>query len=210
MIKNLELQNFKGFERLDLSGLKTLNVITGPNASGKTALLEALFVGTRALPQAITMLNDFRGINIFPTVPTGPFAPVSFPFYSPASFRTQWDHLFFEGDTQKHVTIKYSTSEGKKREVNFYYGASAESQLQWWCSWASRSRLEPFRTLAKTVRQHWEGYFDTGLTSAAIEAVNGIIQLAKRMARGFKNFVYFRTAAYLRAGRLKFELPAIN
>jgi hypothetical protein len=25
-----------------------------------------------------------------------------------------------------------------------------------------------------------------------------------------KNFVYFRTAAYLRAGRLKFELPAIN
>jgi len=67
--------------------------------------------------------------------------------------------------------------------------------------------------LAKTVRQHWEGilaYFDTGLTSAAIEAVNGIIQLAKRMARGFKNFVYFRTAAYLRAARLKFDLPVIN
>jgi transposase len=90
---------------------------------------------------------------------------------------------------------------------------TAESQLHWWCGWASRSRLEPFRTLAKTVRQHWEGilaYFNTGLTSAAIEAVNGIIQLAKRMARGFKNFIYFRTAAYLRAGRLKFELPVIN
>jgi len=53
-------------------------------------------------------------------------------------------------------------------------------------------------------------YFDTGLTSAAIEAVNGIIQLAKRMARGFKNFLYFRTAAHLRASRLKFELPVIN
>ena len=66
--------------------------------------------------------------------------------------------------------------------------------------WASRSRLELFRTLAKTVRQHWAGilaYFDTGLSSAAIEAVDGIIQLAKRMARGFKNSVYFRTAAYL-------------
>ena len=49
---------------------------------------------------------------------------------------------------------------------------TAESQLQWWCGWALRSRLEPFRTLAKTVRQHWEGilaYFDSGLTSAAIE-----------------------------------------
>jgi transposase len=90
---------------------------------------------------------------------------------------------------------------------------TAESQLHWWCGWASRSRLEPFRALAKTVRQHWEGilaYFNTGLTSAAIEAVNGIIQLAKRMARGFKSFIYFRTAAYLRAGRLKFELPVIN
>ena len=29
-------------------------------------------------------------------------------------------------------------------------------------------------------------YFDTHLTSAAIEAVNGIIQLAKRMARGIQ------------------------
>jgi Transposase len=40
-----------------------------------------------------------------------------------------------------------------------------------------RSRIEPFRTLAKTVRQHWEGilaYFASGLTSAAIEAINDI------------------------------------
>src|SRR5260370_3827225 len=64
--------------------------------------------------------------------------------------------------------------------------ASAESQLQWWCSWASRSRLEPFRTLAKTVPQHSEvilAYFDTELTSAPLDAVNGVIQLAKRIAR---------------------------
>jgi transposase len=52
--------------------------------------------------------------------------------------------------------------------------------------------------------------FQTSLTSAAIGAVNGVIQLAKRIARGFRSFVYFRTAAYPRAGRLKFELPAIN
>jgi transposase len=90
---------------------------------------------------------------------------------------------------------------------------TAESQLHWWCAWASRSRLEPFRSLAKTVRQHWQGilaYFHTGLTSAAIEAVNGIIQLAKRMARGFRNFAYFRAAAYLRAARLQFDLPVIH
>jgi len=89
----------------------------------------------------------------------------------------------------------------------------AEVELEWWCGWAARSRLSPFRTLAKTIRQHWDGilaYFDTRLTSAAIEAVNGIIQLAKRMARGFKSFVYFRTAAYHRAGKLTFAVPTIT
>jgi hypothetical protein len=33
------------------------------------------------------------------------------------------------------------------------------------------------------------------------------IQLAKRMARGCKNFVCFRTAAYHRAGKLKLAVP---
>ena len=32
----------------------------------------------------------------------------------------------------------------------------------------------------------------------ANQAVNGVIQLAKRTIRGFKNFGYFRTAAYQR------------
>ena len=89
----------------------------------------------------------------------------------------------------------------------------AEAELQWWCGWAARSRLSSFRALAKTVRQHWDGilaYFDTHMTSAAIEAVNGVIQLAKRMARGFKNFIYFRTAAYHRAGKLTLAVPTIT
>ena len=89
----------------------------------------------------------------------------------------------------------------------------AEAELRWWCGWAARSRLWSFRHLAMTVRQLWDGilaYFDTKLTSGAIEAVNGIIQLAKRMARGFRNFVYFRTAAYHRAGQLNLDVPSMR
>jgi transposase len=33
----------------------------------------------------------------------------------------------------------------------------AEAELEWWCGWAARSRLSPFRNLAKTIRQHWDG-----------------------------------------------------
>jgi Transposase len=56
---------------------------------------------------------------------------------------------------------------------------------------AARSRLSPFRNLAKTIRQHWDGtlaYFDTKRTFGTIEAVNGIIQLTNEWLGDFKNF----------------------
>lgn len=84
--------------------------------------------------------------------------------------------------------------------------------LKWWCGWASRSRLKPFGNLAKSIKNHWEGilaFMETRLTNAAMEAVNGILQLAKRMARGFRNFNYFRIMAYLKASRLQINIPHI-
>ena len=88
--------------------------------------------------------------------------------------------------------------------------ASRDSDsMRWWLNWAFHSRLEPFRKLAATIKKHLPGiyaYFQTGLTNAAIEATNGILQMAKRMARGFRSFHYFRLAAYLKAGHLTLPL----
>src|SRR6478735_8442981 len=36
---------------------------------------------------------------------------------------------------------------------------------------------------------------------------NGLLQMAKRIARGFRNFHYFRLAAYLKASLLHLQLP---
>ena len=80
----------------------------------------------------------------------------------PLSDRDLYDDAIDGGD-QFFIRPECSTPE---RQV-------AEAELEWWCGWAARSRLSPFRKLAKTVRQHWDGilaYFDTHLTSAAIEA----------------------------------------
>ena len=80
--------------------------------------------------------------------------------------------------------------------------------MRCWCRWAARSRLEPFKKLAQTIRQYWNGivsYFDSRLTQGAIEAINGIIQLAKRRARGFRNFLYLRTIAYWNTGKLSID-----
>ena len=82
--------------------------------------------------------------------------------------------------------------------------------IRWWLGWADRSRLEPFRKLSRTLKDHFHGilaYLETRLTNAAIEAVNGLLQMAKRIARGFRNFHYFRIAAYLKAARLNLQIP---
>ena len=89
----------------------------------------------------------------------------------------------------------------------------AREHLEHFCSWAQRSRLQPFVKLGRTIRKHMEGilgYYPDYLTSAMIEAVNGTIQQARRRARGFRNFTYMRTICYWIAGRLKLDLPQLR
>ncbi len=82
--------------------------------------------------------------------------------------------------------------------------------LSWWCARASRSRLEPFVRLSRSIKKHWNGvvaFMRTRLTNGAMEAINGLLQLAKRLARGFRSLRHFRIMAYLKAGKLQLEVP---
>ena len=86
-------------------------------------------------------------------------------------------------------------------------------QLDWWCKRAMRSRLEPFKKLARMIRKHWDGimgYFNSLLTNGLMEAINGVLQVAKRLARGFRSFANFRTIAYLKAAKLRINLPGFS
>lgn len=81
----------------------------------------------------------------------------------------------------------------------------AKTGLKRWISWASRSRLEPFKRLAKTLQTHWDGVVAGMLqarTNAYVEAMNGLLQQAKRAARGFRNTENFIAIAYLRMSKL--------
>lgn len=78
-------------------------------------------------------------------------------------------------------------------------------------SWCGRSRLEPFVKLGQTLRRHRDGilgYFKNYTTSAAIEAVNGLLQLARARARGYRTFRNFQAMAYWIAGKLVIHSPA--
>jgi len=88
--------------------------------------------------------------------------------------------------------------------------ASARGELASWLSWARRCRLEPFKKLAGTIKEHLDGVVRGMLdnrSNAYVEAMNGMLQQAKRAARGFKTAANFIAIAYLRMSKLK-HLPA--
>ena len=83
--------------------------------------------------------------------------------------------------------------------------------LRWWCKRAKLSRLDAFRELAGSIQQHWSSvvaFLKTRLIKGAIEAGNGLLQLAKRLARGFRSLRRFRIMAYLKAAGLHLDLPS--
>lgn len=78
-------------------------------------------------------------------------------------------------------------------------------------NWCKNSELAPFIKLASSLKAHMEGilgYFKNYTTSAAIEAINGLLQLARRRARGYRNFANFQAIAYWIAGGLK--IPVLS
>ena len=86
----------------------------------------------------------------------------------------------------------------------------AGAELKAWLSWARRSRLEPFKHLAATLKGHFDAVVRGMLdhrSNAFVEAMNGLMQQAKRAARGFRTAANFIAIAYLRLGKLT-HLPA--
>ena len=63
MINEIHIQNFRCFEDTWVSGFKNINLIGGLNNSGKTALLEALFLASFPSPKTIGNLRKFRNEN---------------------------------------------------------------------------------------------------------------------------------------------------
>ena len=86
----------------------------------------------------------------------------------------------------------------------------AAAELKQWISWARRSRLDSFKRLAMTLRTHFDavvrGMLDNR-SNAFVEAMNGLMQQAKRAARGFRTATNFINIAYLRLSKLT-HLPA--
>lgn len=65
MYKSFEVNNFRCFGEFSITDIERVNLISGRNNVGKTALLEALFLhGGAYKPELTVRVNAFRGIDV--------------------------------------------------------------------------------------------------------------------------------------------------
>jgi AAA15 family ATPase/GTPase len=109
MIDSLHIKNFRGFRDLSLSGLRSINIVVGKNASGKTALLEAIRVGLSGTPQALWQVNQSRMAG-FP-IPMGP---------SRESFENIWSSDFFTSTPRRPSRLNSTTVLSTRLSLQFF------------------------------------------------------------------------------------------
>ncbi len=105
MIRNLEIENFRCFEKIIIKDARRFTIITGPNASGKTALLEAIFLAGGNTAEIYLRTSIWRGREDFP-VPTAPSALISV-----------LEEYFNQFDITKTLRVWFRDSKGQEREI---------------------------------------------------------------------------------------------
>jgi len=113
MIKNIAIENFRCFRNTSFKGFARVNLIGGKNNSGKTALLEAIFLNTSPRTGSIDMLRRFRKVD--------------------SSFMKQmperaWNNLFFD-KSLRNAIITVETDSGKQLQLNLRCDESIEEFL---------------------------------------------------------------------------------
>jgi len=79
-------------------------------------------------------------------------------------------------------------------------------------SWLKRSRLEPMKKAADTLKSYKQeilSFLFHRLTNAIAEGINSMIQSAKRRARGFRTIEGYVAAIFLAVGKLKLSCPPL-
>jgi transposase len=86
----------------------------------------------------------------------------------------------------------------------------APEHLDAWLTWASRSRLEPFLKLARTIRRHRYGILAAirlGLNNGRLEGLNSRIRLISHRSFGFHSASPLIALVYLCCTRIVIDLP---
>lgn len=114
MIDAVGIENFRCFEKAELSDLRPINIIVGRNSSGKTALLEALFLALGATPELVFRLNRWRGMGESIRLSS-----------DRRSYESLWQYLFYSTEENRTISIKLTDkltgSSSLNRSLKVFY-----------------------------------------------------------------------------------------
>jgi transposase len=103
------------------------------------------------------------------------------------------------------VCRAWAIKENLRHLWDYRYEAPMRRYFKRWYFWATHSRIAPIKKAAQTLKVHIDNivtYAKHRITNALGEAINAKIEKVKRMACGFRNRAYYRTAIYFHCGGL--------
>ncbi len=120
MIEHVSIENFRAFKSLDVHGLRLVNVIVGTNSSGKSSFLESLFLSSSsAAPSAVFQMRNIRkvGGGVI-QAPADVFA-----------YKSLWEDVFHDFDTNKKVKIQIKGSGGNQRSLAISFQDRTQGEI---------------------------------------------------------------------------------
>src|SRR5437764_10211677 len=114
MIHSIEIRNFRCFKELSIDGCRRFNVIVGDNASGKTALLQAIFLALASSPHVAVRYRAQRGLE---SAFSGGLYLIE---------EALWRDLFYQGHWDNPISIILNGEGKESRSVVVSRGAQTE------------------------------------------------------------------------------------
>jgi len=105
MIESIDINNFRCFEAQALKGLGRINVVVGRNASGKTALLEAIYLNLGS-PALSLKVRGWRGL-------LGSFQITD----DADAMNMIWKDYFYRFEQERVASIAFRGSQGLNRKL---------------------------------------------------------------------------------------------
>jgi len=102
--------------------------------------------------------------------------------------------------TNAQLYRAYLLKEGLRALYHLDDPAQAPAHLDAWLAWASRSRLQPFIRLARTLRRHRDGILAAitlGITNARLEGLHSKVRLLSHRSFGFHSAAPLIALIYL-------------
>ncbi|MDR2472939.1 MAG: AAA family ATPase [Tannerella sp.] len=125
-IESLNIQNFRGFDNLDIQGFSNINVLLGKNNCGKTSVLEAIFLLSGISNPSLSLnINLMRGIPVSK-------ATLKYIFHNlETANRPSISGIFAQGSTRKlEIIPAFEQNEvSTKADTNAHNGSSSLSLI---------------------------------------------------------------------------------